>query len=334
MKLSEIGEFGFIERIADVFRHMLLPDFIGIGDDCAIIPYNKKEDYVITTDLLIEDIHFLKNRIHPEQLGHKSLAVNLSDIAAMGAEPVGSFLSIGIPADTELEYLDRLMEGYHRLSQKYQVPLLGGDTTKSKKHITINVAVVGKCRKGNARLRSMAQSEDVICVTGCLGDSAGGLRVLLDDLPETMDNLQLILCHHLPEPHVKEGLWLAEQPGLHAMMDVSDGISSDLIHILKASGKSALVELDNMPVSGTLRKVALVEGWDLADLVASGGEDYVLLCTVKAGSFPSMKAGFKSVFGKDLVQIGRIIEGEPKINWLKDGKQIVFNKHGFNHFSV
>lgn len=334
MKLSEIGEFGFIERIADVFRHMLLPDFIGIGDDCAIIPYNKKEDYVITTDLLIEDIHFLKNRIHPEQLDHKSLAVNLSDIAAMGAEPVGSFLSIGIPSDTELEYLDRFMEGYHRLSQKYQVPLLGGDTTKSKKHITINVAVVGKCRKGNARLRSMAQSEDVICVTGCLGDSAGGLRVLIDDLPETKDNLQLILCHHLPEPHVKEGLWLAEQTGLHAMMDVSDGISSDLIHILKASGKSALVELDNMPVSGTLRKVAFAEDWDLADLVASGGEDYVLLCTVKAGSFPSMNAGFKSVFGKDLIQIGRIVEGAPEINWLKDGKQILFNKHGFNHFSV
>ncbi len=334
MKLSEIGEFGFIERIAGVFRHMLLPDFTGIGDDCAIIPYNKKEDYLITTDLLIEDIHFLKNRIDPEQLGHKSLAVNLSDIAAMGAEPVGSFLSIGIPANIELEYLDRLMEGYHKLSQKYQVPLLGGDTTKSKKHITINVAVVGKCRKGNARLRSMAQNEDVICVTGCLGDSAGGLRILLNELPETKDNLQLISCHHLPEPHVKEGLWLAEQPGIHAMMDVSDGISSDLIHILKSSGKSAFVELDKIPVSDTLRKVALAEGWDLADLVTSGGEDYVLLCTVKAGSFQSISSGFKLTFGRDLFQIGRIVKGEPEINWLKEGKQVVLNKHGFNHFSV
>jgi len=334
MKLSEIGEFGFIEQIAGVFKHLLLPDFLGIGDDCAIIPYNEKEDYVITTDLLIEDIHFLKNRITPEQLGYKSLAVNLSDIAAMGAEPVGSFLSIGITAETEVEYLDALMEGYHKLSLKYQVPLLGGDTTKSKKYITINVGIVGKCRRGKARLRSMAHSEDIVCVTGYLGDSAGGLEVLLNNLPETKDNLQLILSHHLPEPHVKEGLWLAEQSGIHAIIDVSDGISSDLMHILKASGKSALIELDKIPVSDTLRKVAFEEKWDLDKLITSGGEDYVLLCTVKAGSFAPISNGFKSVFGRGLVQIGRIVKGEPRINWMNNGKQVVLNKHGFNHFSV
>jgi thiamine-monophosphate kinase len=334
MKLSDIGEFGFIERISDKFRHLLLPDFIGIGDDCAVIPYNEKEDYVITTDLLIEDIHFLKNRITPGQLGYKSLAVNLSDIAAMGAEPVGSFLSIGIPAETEVEYLDAVMEGFHKLSQKYQVPLLGGDTTKSKKHLMINVGIVGKCRKGKALLRSMAQIDDIVCVTGYLGDSAGGLEVLLNDLPETKDNLQLILSHHLPEPHIKEGLWLAEQSGVHAMMDVSDGISSDLAHILKASGKSAVIELDRLPVSETLRKVAVAEGWDLDKLVTSGGEDYVLLLTVKDNSFVTINAGFKAVFGRDLIQIGKIAKGDPRINWMRYGKQVVLNKHGFNHFSV
>ncbi|MBN2213602.1 MAG: thiamine-phosphate kinase [Bacteroidales bacterium] len=334
MKIHEIGEFGFIDRISGMFRHLLLPDFLGIGDDCAIIPYNEKEDYVITTDLLIEDIHFLKHRITPGQLGYKSLAVNLSDIAAMGAEPVGSFLSIGIPAETEVEYLDALMEGYHKLSQKYKVPLLGGDTTKSKKYLTINVGIVGKCRRGKALLRSMAQSGDIVCVTGFLGDSAGGLEVLLNNLPETKDNLQLILSHHLPEPHVKEGLWLAKQSGVHAMMDVSDGISSDLMHILKASGKSAVVELDKIPVSDTLRKVTVAKGWDLDKLVTCGGEDYVLLCTVEAGSLASIKAGFKTVFSRDLIQIGRIIEGESRINWMKNSQQVVLNKHGFDHFSV
>ena len=334
MKLSEIGEFGFIERIADKFRHLVLPNFLGIGDDCAIIPYNEKEDYVITTDLLIEDIHFLKHRITPEQLGHKSLAVNLSDIAAMGAEPVASFLSIGIPAETEVEFLDAFLEGYHKLSRKYNVQLLGGDTTKSKKYLTINVAVAGKCSKGNARLRSMAQSGEVVCVTGFLGDSAGGLEVLLNNLPETEDNLRLISSHHLPEPQINEGLWLASHPETHAMIDVSDGISSDLMHILKASGKSAIVDLDKIPVSDTLRRTAYREGWNLDKLATSGGEDYVLLFTAEAGSFESLNAGYKKAFDRYLIQIGEITEGEPRINWIKGGQKVTLNKHGFDHFVI
>jgi thiamine-monophosphate kinase len=333
MKLHEIGEFGFIDRISGKFKHLLLPDFLGIGDDCAIIPYNEKEDYVITTDLLIEDIHFLKNHITPEQLGYKSLAVNLSDIAAVGAEPVGSFLSIGIPVDTEVEYLDKVMKGYHKLSQKYQVPLLGGDTTKSKKYLTINVVVVGKCRKGTARLRSMAQNGDTVCVTGFLGDSACGLEIILHHLAETKDNLKLIRSHHLPNPQLKEGLWLAQQPEIHAMIDVSDGISSDLVHILKASAKSAIINLDKIPVSDTLRRVTLAEGWNLDKLITSGGEDYILLCTLKAGSFEPINATFKAAFDRDLTQIGKIIEGVPLINWTKNGKPQLLNQHGFDHFS-
>jgi thiamine-monophosphate kinase len=333
MKLHEIGEFGFIERIAARFQDLSSDGWLGIGDDCAIIPYNGKEDYVITTDLLIEDIHFLKNRITPQQLGHKALAVSLSDIAAMGAEPLGSFLSLGIPPETEVEYLDALMEGYHMLSRKYQVLLLGGDTTKSKKVLTINVGVIGKCSKGKARLRSMAQCGDSICVTGFLGDSAGGLEVLLNNLPETKDNLQLILSHHLPEPHVKEGLWLADQPEVHAMMDVSDGISSDLVHILKASGKSAVVDIDRIPATETLRKVAGQEGWELDKLITSGGEDYVLLFTMTAGSFKSVHAGFKAAFGRELFRIGNIIEGEARINWIKGNKEVTFHQKGYNHFN-
>lgn len=334
MKLSEIGEFGFIDRFSGMFKHLLLPEYLGIGDDCAIIPFNDKEDYVVTTDLLIEDIHFLKDRITPAQLGYKSLAVNLSDIAAMGAKPAGSFLSIGIPPDTEVEYLDAVMKGYSELSQKYSVPLLGGDTTKSKKYLAINIGVIGKCRKGEARLRSMAQSNDIIFVTGFVGDSAGGLKVLLNNLPETKDNLQLIQSHHLPEPHVNEGLWLVKHPEVHAMMDVSDGIASDLVHILKASRKSAIVDMDKLPVSDTLKRVALTERWNLDKYVTSGGEDYVLLCTIKANNFDQINSGFQTAFGRDLIQIGGIVEGEPRINWMKNGKQVLFNQHGFDHFSV
>jgi thiamine-monophosphate kinase len=128
MKIHEIGEFGFIERFRPWFEELIPAGWTGIGDDCAVIPANEKEDWVITTDLLTDLIHFLKEAIHPFQLGYKSLAVNLSDIAAMGATPVGSFLSIAIPLETKVEYLDDFLQGYRELSQKYDTPLLGGDT--------------------------------------------------------------------------------------------------------------------------------------------------------------------------------------------------------------
>lgn len=334
MKLKELGEFKFIDRIADRFNNLLLPEYMGIGDDCAIIPYSEEEDLVFTTDMLIEDIHFLKNRIRPEQLGYKSLAANLSDIAGMGGKPLGSFLSIGIPAETDVKYLDTIMKGYHELSHKYQVQLLGGDTTKSNKYLVINIGVIGKCKKGEARLRSMAQINDIVCVTGFVGDSAGGLQVLLNDLPETGDNVYLINCHHLPEPHVNEGIWLAQHSGVHAMMDVSDGISSDLSHIIKKSGKSAVVYLDKLPVSDTLKRVALEQEWDINRLATSVGEDYVLLCTIKADEYKKINAGFRASFDKELFPIGEIIEGKNKIKWMKNGEEVSTDQHGWDHFNV
>ncbi len=334
MKLREIGEFGFIDRVSEQVKDLLLPGYLGIGDDCAVIPFTGKEDYMVTTDLLIEDIHFLKNRITPEELGYKSLAVSLSDIAAKGGTPVASFLSIGIPAETEVGYLDSFIKGYYELSRKYRVQLLGGDTTESKEYIVINVGVIGKCGKGEARLRSMAMAGDIICVTGCLGDSAAGLQVLLQNLPRTHDHLRLIRIHHMPDPHIKEGLWLAGYPEVHAMMDVSDGISSDLPHILKSSGKSAVVNLDKIPVSATLKKVAPRHGWDIDKLATSGGEDYVLLCTVSPDSFERINAGFNTAFGRDLYNIGGITPGKNRIKWLKNGKEVLHTQHGFDHFSA
>ncbi len=332
MKISEIGEFGLIDQIAARFGDLALNGYLGIGDDCAVLPYTSDEDLVVTTDLLIEDIHFLKNRILPHDLGYKSLAVNLSDIAAMGAIPAGSFLSIGIPAETEGAYINDFMEGYHELSLKYGVPLLGGDTTRSKHYLTINVVVIGRCRKGEARLRSMAKPGDVIAVTGRLGDSAGGLQVLLKNLPETGDNLKLIAAHHMPEPHINEGKWLAKQPAVHAMMDVSDGISSDMIHILKASQQSARIDIDAIPVSDELQRLTLAEKWRIDELITSGGEDYVLLLTLDEKLFGKVRSGFNTLFGRDLAPIGTIEPGEPHITWCKGGKVIVFGEHGFDHF--
>ena len=332
MDLKDIGEFGFIKRFANKFDSFLKEEELGIGDDCAVIPINQLDNYVITTDLLNEDIHFLKDKISPKELGYKSLAVNLSDLAAMGAEPKFSFLSIGIPSHISVEYLDAFMTGFYSLSEKYKMPLMGGDTTKSSDKLIINVAVIGQCKKAEMHLRSMAKEGDLICVTGFLGDSAGGLNVILNDLELNPENKILVQKHHVPKPRINEGIWLAKQKSVHAMMDISDGISSDLMHILDASDKSALIHTDKLPISESLNNAAIKNNWNPVELASSGGEDYELLFTVDAIDVDRIKTEFAARFSEKISVIGEIKEGQTGISWFDNGKNITNNKIGFNHF--
>ncbi len=334
MNLSEIGEFGFIERFSKRFKDLKAANTTGIGDDCAIMPLDGEYEQVVTTDLLVEDIHFLKASIAPDALGHKSLAVNLSDIAAMGATPVGSFLSLAIPEGTSLEYLDAFMEGYYQLSKKFEVPLLGGDTTRSPDRLVINVCVIGKAPKGYSRLRSMAKAGDVVAVTGVLGDSSGGLRLILEKLAIDPVSQQLIDWHNQPQPAIDEGRWLAGQAGVHAMMDVSDGIASDLRHILDSSHVSATILLNQLPLSEALRSTSGKFGWDALEQAASGGEDYQLLVTVAQPEWEKVQEGFQQRFSKPLYPIGEISSGVPQITWLNHGQEVHLSKGGFNHFKT
>ncbi len=332
MNISEIGEFGFIERFSKRFGDLMVEGTTGIGDDCAIMPLDANHDQVVTTDLLVEDIHFIKSAIPPFQLGHKSLAVNLSDIAAMGAQPTASFLSLAIPKNMEVEYLDAFMEGYYRLSKKYGVPLMGGDTTRSADRLVINVCVTGKVPKDQSRLRSMARPGDVIAVTGHLGDSAGGLQMLLEKHEIDPVSQPLIDWHNQPEPAIKEGLWLARQPGVHAMMDISDGIASDLNHILKSSRVAGTIELNALPLSDALRTASNKFGWNALELAASGGEDYHLLVTVARKEWKKTEREFRTIFNKPLYTIGLLTGGNSGIRWTMDGKEVKLGKEGFRHF--
>ena len=280
--LSDLGEFGLISRIRERFP---APDGVtGIGDDCAVIPQRDGRDTLVSTDMLIEGTHFLRGDITPYRLGWKSAAVNISDIAAMGGTPTATFLSVALPADLEAGWMDGFLRGYAELSKRFGVALLGGDTTASPDRICINVAVLGACPSGAARLRSAAQSGDLICVTGPLGDSAAGLRAILEKVERDADIQTLIDRHYLPLPRVAEGLLLAATPGVHAMMDISDGIGSDLDHILEASGLGAVINVPSLPLSTALRRVCARLGWDAAALAIGGGEDYELLftCTPEA----------------------------------------------------
>ncbi len=331
MKLSDIGEFGFIERFSKEFRSLEGDGVVGIGDDCAVIEKNGNESLVVTTDLLIENVHFLKEVISPFELGYKSLAVNLSDIAAMGADPVGSFLSLGIPKETDLDWLDAFFDGYRELSAGETCPLLGGDTTGSDK-IVVNIAVLGSAERGRIKFRSTAREGDRICLIDNLGDSAGGLRVILDKLERGEAEQYLVKRHHMPRPMVAEGRWLSRQEGVRAMIDISDGIASDLGHILKASGKCASIDLDAVPVSAQLKEVSARHGWDAMELALSGGEDYSLLFTVDERHGEKIRAGFEREFGRPLHTIGHIVQGKPAVTWTRGGEKAALKGKGFHHF--
>jgi len=317
MKIREIGEFGLIERIGSLFES---PEGVkGIGDDCAVIPQKSGMDTLVSTDMLVEDCHFLIGDISARDLGWKSAAVNFSDIAAMGGRPIGSFLSFALPSKLDRQWVMEFMEGYRDMSSEVGAPLLGGDTTSSKDKLCINVTVLGECPHGQAKLRCNARVGDLVCVSGCLGDSGAGLKVILDHLQRGREESILVERHYRPMPGIEEGLRLSSCPGVHAMMDISDGIASDLRHILKASSVGARISLEKLPLSDELRCCAKKYSWDIYALATSSGEDYHLLFT--------LDAAYADILGPNDTVIGELVEGEG-IEWL--GSQTDYM--GFRHF--
>ncbi len=289
----------------------------------------------MTTDQLVEDIHFLKEKISPFDLGYKSLAVNLSDIAGMGGAPLYAFLSLALPEDTEIAWLDEFFKGWKKLSRKVGVHLLGGDTTRSPDKLVINVVVLGKGEKRFIKYRAGALPGDVITVTGYLGDAEGGLRLLMHlDQREKKGWAEKYLCrrHLLPRPHLEEGKFLARRPEVHAMMDISDGLASDLRRIIERSGCGAEIQVDKLPLSPALKKCSRQYGWSPSEVAVAGGEDYCLLLAVEPRKFPQLAADFWRRFGWQLPLIGRITAKKGNLVYFQENKPVTFPQSGFNHF--
>lgn len=311
----ETGEFELIDRIASVFS---APEgVVGIGDDCAVIPQHGGMDTLVSTDMLMEGTHFLIGDADPSRLGWKSAAVNISDIAAMGGRPCSTFLSLALPRSIDSAWVDRFIAGYSDACSRYGAPLLGGDTVGSPDRLCINVTILGQCPAGTAVLRSGARPGDLVCVTGFLGDSAGGLQVILKGLERSGAAARLVERHYLPMPRVSEGAVLASCPGVHAMMDISDGVDSDIRHILDASGVGARLDAKLLPVSPDLRSLCARDGLDALFLAARGGEDYELLFTMDPAAVTDVP---HTVIGR--------ITGEPGLVW--DG--LDGRPEGFRHF--
>ena len=335
MNLKEIGEFGFIKKIS---RGCLIrPDNIikAIGDDAAAFMTEPDRLTLITTDLLVERIHFLRDAISGFDLGYKSLAVNLSDIAAMGGTAREAFVSIAIPDDCHLDYLEAIYSGIKDLAARFDVNVLGGDTTRSKVDLIINIVVQGTVLKEELLCRDAARPGDVIFSTGFLGDSKAGLHLILNEIDADNETLEALLKAHLvPEPHLREGRFLARRSGVNAAIDTSDGLSSDIAHIVEESRVGARLFADKIPVSQNLKDFCTRLDFRTLEFALSGGEDYTLLCTISPQSADKIAKAFQKEFKRPLFPIGEIID-QKKIELVyPDGKTKPITPTGWDHFKA
>ena len=336
MKVSELGEFGLIDLLAKMisssqneqsaaYQQLIL----GIGDDAAAW-HGEATNQLATTDSLFQDIHFTLETTPWKELGWKALAVNLSDIAAMGGIPQYALISLALPKDTEVEDVVALYQGMIELAQQFEVAIVGGDTCRAPL-VSITITVLGsiKNRDNPMLTRSAAKPGDKIAVTGCLGTAAAGLEMLKNQLQfdaETTAELRNAFLH--PLPRVAEGRLLVEQ-GVETAIDISDGLISDLKHICKASQVGACVEIDRVPISSVVRANF---GDKALELALSGGEDYELLFTASAEVMDKVKeaaSGYIAVIGEITAdKIGEVALLDA------NGKPFHPGKTGWEHFSA
>jgi len=282
---------------------------LGIGDDAALIDTGGEKLLVVTTDLLIENTHFRMDINEPYLLGWKSMAVNISDIAAMGAEPTYSFVSIGLP-DIDVEIVEGIYQGMYDASAAFGSAIAGGDTVGSGAGIVINVTQLGLVEPNLAAKRNGAQLGDAILVTNTLGDSRAGLELLLKlGLTEARRASEAAVERHLkPEPRVFEARAAVATGKVHSMMDLSDGLASDLPKLCEASGVGARVYAHALPLSADIHRAATRLDADPHLLAASGGEDYELLLTCDPRDASAVIEAVASA-GSTVKAIGEIVDG-------------------------
>jgi len=336
--LKYIGEFDLIQQISQLFQpnnEKKNENIIkGIGDDCAVLSLNKDKVLLVTTDLLMEKTHFLLNTISAYQLAKKSLIVNLSDVAAMGATPIAFFLALALPIKLKNEWLEEFFKGLHNTALEYKIDLLGGDTIASKNDLVINIMLLAEADKNKILYRNNAQIGDAILVTGNLGNSASGLKIL-ENSNLTYNNIEKILIktHLEPIARVKEGQIIAENGLANSMQDISDGLIGDLNHICTNSNVGALLYERKLPISEELILYSQQNKINPLDFVLYGGEDYELLLTVPQVNVSHLEELIKKETDIKLYKIGEIIE-EKGIKLLQKNNKIeILNNKGYNHFT-
>jgi len=330
--IAELGEFGLIERLTAG-----LPQptdvIVGVGDDAAILDTGGDELVVATCDAQVEDTHFRLRHAHPQDIGRRALAVNLSDIAAMGARPRFALISLLLPPMLDVAILDGIYAGLRAEAAQYNVALVGGNIARNAERLIIDITLLGTGMRDRLLRRDSAEPGEVVMVTGSLGSAAAGLLVVEDEQlaakipPESL--VGVLAAHRTPTPRVAAGQWLA-QHGVTTGIDVSDGLAADIAHICKASGVGVNIEAESLPIQPEVAMIATLAGRQPQDLALFGGEDYELLFTAPTDRADVLAQELFIATGIEATAIGTMSKGTD-LTLFRQGKSSPLHPTGWDH---
>jgi len=336
-ELDELGEFGLIDRISENFENRQPSTVLGIGDDAAIL--SPKDDYsVVSTDILAEGIHFDLSYFPLKHLGYKAVAVNISDIAAMNAIPSQITVSLAISNRFSLQAIDEFYEGVKAACEQYNIDLVGGDTSSSAAGVFISITAIGTVSKEHVVRRSGAKDKDIICVTGDLGGAYLGLQVLAREkqvfmsdpgMQPKLDDYEYIVGRQLKPDARMDIIHELRELGIvpTSMIDVSDGLASELLHLSKHSGLGLRIFEDQLPIDNQTYETAVEFNLDPITCVLNGGEDYELLFTINQSDYEKIKKH------ADIHFIGHMEHGDAGVGLVtKSGTWVQLEAQGWNHF--
>ncbi len=334
MQVGELGEFALIARLERVLQGSAGPQVVhSIGDDCAVVRPSPGAEFILTTDTQEENVHFRRDWSSAQDIGWRCLAVNVSDIAAMAGVPLGAVVALSLPATLDVAFVEGLYEGMQALAHAYGCPIIGGNVSKASEHLSVTITVLGEVPWGQAVYRSGAQVGDDIWVTGSLGGAKAGLEALLH--PDGVVDLTL---HHVltryrrPRPRLPEAQYLRQHAMLHSLLDLSDGLSSDLRHICEASGVAAQLDAEAIPVDEDACQVAQTLEADPLMYALHGGEDFELCLTAPPGVIANIQTTFERQFNCALVRVGTIQAGTGVTLRQNDGASVPLPARGYDHF--
>lgn len=329
MKLTE---FQLIERLT---RGLPVSErtVLGVGDDCAILRGSGGSEFLVTSDMLVEDVHFRRDTLPWPALGAKALTCGLSDVAAMGGRAQWAVTSLAVPDDVSERDVEALYQGLADQARRYHVDIVGGDTVRSPRGVAIDVTVIGRVGAGLALRRSGARAGEAVLLTGRVGEAAAGLDVLLHGDPERPDTRSLVLAHQWPTPRRDVGVELPMLGTVGACIDVSDGLAGDLGHVCAASGLGAVVYEEAIPMSDAMQAYAHTRRREPLDWALGGGEDYELLFTMPERAGRALVERWGSDGPAAVRIVGEMRAGAPEV-WLRrrSGVTEPMPAAGFDHF--
>jgi thiamine-monophosphate kinase len=329
--VSSLGERALIARIT---ARLAMPPWVvvGPGDDAAVVEPERGALDVLTTDAQVEGVHFDRRFVPPDAIGHRALAVNLSDLAAMGAQPRAALLSLALPDDTLVSDLDAIVDGLLALANLHRVVLIGGNITRTPGPMVLDVTAIGTVKRRCVLTRAGARPGDDVYVTGTLGDAAVGMRSLregdanTDVLPESCEARYL-----RPEPRVRAGVVIGRNRAASSCMDLSDGLADAVRQVAEASGVGMRLDSAAIPISEASRTWHARSSSDALDTALSGGDDYELLFTVRQSQRGRFRAARKLCGDLAVTRIGTVTKGRELVLTCEDQSRPL--PHGYEHFA-